>query len=50
MSVRMYQNITELPVGVQFTAVMGHKKLSFQLAGQLEQARDWETRWPVMAA
>ncbi|CAA0091318.1 6-aminohexanoate-cyclic-dimer hydrolase [BD1-7 clade bacterium] len=50
MNVPLYQNTAGLPIGVQFTAAMGYEKSLFQLAGQLEQARDWKTRWPVMAA
>ncbi|WP_330172618.1 amidase [Streptomyces sp. NBC_01498] len=41
---------TGLPVGMQFAAGYGREDTLFRLAGQLEQARPWSARTPVVWA
>lgn len=50
MSVPLYWNGDNLPVGVQFTAARGEEGMLFSLAGQLEQARPWRARTPPLCA
>jgi amidase len=44
MSVPLWWNDQNLPVGVQFTAAFGDEETLFLLAGQLERARPWSER------
>jgi amidase len=46
MSVPLWWNSEELPVGVHFAARFGEEATLFRLASQLEQARPWKHRWP----
>jgi len=48
MSVPLYWNGAGLPIGVQFAARFGEEALLFRLAAQLEQARPWMERKPVV--
>lgn len=48
MSVPLHWTPDNLPLGVQFTAATGGEPLLFQLAGQLERARPWFERVPVL--
>lgn len=41
MSVPLYWNAQQLPIGVMFTGAIGHDDLLLQLAGQLERAQPW---------
>jgi amidase len=50
MSVPLFWNRDGLPIGVQFTARIGHERTLFGLAGQLEQARPWSGRHPPIQA
>ncbi|MDP9225184.1 MAG: amidase family protein, partial [Actinomycetota bacterium] len=50
MSVPLWWNESELPVGVQFAARFGDETTLFRLAGQLEQARPWAERRPPLSA
>jgi amidase len=45
MSVPLWWNDQELPVGVHFTAAFGNEGTLFSLAGQLERARPWRNRF-----
>ncbi|WP_223699983.1 amidase [Sutcliffiella deserti] len=49
MSVPLYWNKENLPIGVQFFAPYGDEATLFRLAGQLEQARPWSAKRPEMA-
>ncbi len=46
MSVPLYWNSEDLPLGVQFIAPSGSEALLFRLASQLEQAQPWFERRP----
>jgi len=48
MSVPLGVSPTGLPVGVQFGAAVGRDALLFALAGQIERARPWARRRPVL--
>jgi amidase len=44
----LYWNAENLPIGVQFGAPFGEEGTLFRLAAQLEQARPWANRKPVI--
>lgn len=46
MSVPLFWNESDLPVGTHFTADFGREDVLFRLGGQLEQARPWTHRQP----
>ena len=46
MSVPLYWNESNIPIGVQFAARYGEEAVLFRLAAQLEQARPWRDRKP----
>jgi len=46
MSVPLFWNGDNVPIGVQFAARFGDEATLFRLAAQLEQARPWAGRWP----
>ena len=48
MSVPLYWNSENLPIGIQVVAGFGDESTLFRLAAQLEQARPWRDRWPAM--
>jgi len=48
LSVPLYWNQDNVPIGVQFAARCGYEATLFRLAAQLEQARPWADRWPVL--
>ena len=48
MSVPLYWNAANMPVGVQFWGRFAEEATLFQLAGQLERARPWFKRLPAM--
>ena len=49
MSVPLYWNSAGLPIGSHFIGRHGDEATLLRLAAQLEQARPWAKRWPVMA-
>lgn len=49
MSVPLFWNEAGLPIGVQFLGRMNDEGSLYQLAGQLEAARPWFDRRPVLA-
>lgn len=49
MSVPLYWNEENLPIGVMFTGRFGDEATLFRLAAQLEEARPWTDRWPELA-
>lgn len=49
MSVPLYWNADNLPVGAQFVARYGDEACLFRLAAQLESARPWANRWPAVS-
>jgi amidase len=48
MSVPLFWNNDALPIGVHFMAPFGDEATLLQLAGQLEQARPWKNRIPLI--
>jgi amidase len=50
MSVPLWWSDDNLPIGVHFLGRPGDETLLFRLAGQLEQARPWNSRRPPVAA
>jgi len=46
MSVPLYWNKNNLPIGMQFMSAIGNSGLLFSLAGQLEQANPWMDKRP----
>jgi len=48
MSVPLFWNKDNLPIGVQFMAPLGDEATLFQLAGQLERARPWKDKKPTI--
>ena len=50
ISVPLEQNAEGLPIGMQFVAKFGDEAALFRLAGQLEAARPWITRRPIVFA
>jgi len=46
MSVPLFWNQNNIPIGVQFAARFGDEATLFRLASQLEQARPWKDRKP----
>jgi amidase len=49
MSVPLYWNHDELPIGIQFIGRYGDESTLFRLAGQLEQTRPWFGRRPAVS-
>jgi amidase len=50
MSVPLYWNAQNLPIGVHFVARYGDEATLFRVASQLEQARPWMNRRPPLSA
>jgi amidase len=50
MSIPLHWNAEELPIGTHFVARFGEEATLFRLAGQLEAARPWASRWPPISA
>ena len=50
MSVPLYWNSGDLPIGVHFTGRPGDEATLFRVAAQLESARPWVDRWPPVSA
>ncbi|MEM9192892.1 MAG: amidase [Myxococcota bacterium] len=50
MSVPLYWNQKNLPIGTMFTAAQGADGMLLRLAAQLEEARPWKDRRPVIHA
>jgi amidase len=48
MSVPLYWNENNIPIGVQFAGRFGDEATLFRLATQLEQARPWSNRKPMI--
>tara|TARA_Y100001960_G_scaffold322024_1_gene397761 strand:+ start:253 stop:882 length:630 start_codon:yes stop_codon:yes gene_type:complete len=46
----LYWTEQGLPIGVQFGARFGREDILFKLAGQLEAARPWASRWPPLVS
>jgi amidase len=50
MSVPLYWNAEGLPIGVMFTGRPEEETIMFALAAQLERARPWRDRRPLVHA
>jgi amidase len=50
ISLPLYWNASNLPIGVQLVAAYGREDLLIRLASQLEQARPWAERRPPVHA
>jgi amidase len=50
MSVPLWWNKDDLPIGVHFLGRYGDEATLFRLAAQLEQARPWARRLPPISA
>jgi amidase len=50
MSVPMWWNADDLPIGVQVVAPFGREDMLFQVASRLEEARPWRDRHPPVHA
>jgi len=48
MSVPLFWNEGNVPIGVQFASRFGDEATLFRLAAQLEQARPWTNRKPLI--
>jgi len=48
MSVPLFWNEGNIPIGVQFASRFGDEATLFRLAAQLEQARPWTNRKPLI--
>jgi amidase len=48
MSLPLFWNGENIPIGVQFAGRFGDEATLFRLAAQLEQARPWARRWPAL--
>ena len=48
MSVPLYWNEAGLPIGMQFVGKFGMEATLFRLAGQLEYAKPWNERLPII--
>ncbi|MCC6929831.1 MAG: amidase [Gemmatimonadaceae bacterium] len=49
MSVPLWWNGEGLPIGVQLAGRFGDDATLFRVAGQLERARPWATKWPSVS-
>jgi len=49
MSIPLFWNEDDIPIGVQFAGRFGDEAILFRLAAQLEQARPWANRWPPVS-
>jgi amidase len=49
MSVPLYWNMDNIPIGVQFAGRFGDEGTLFRLAAQLEKARPWADKRPVIS-
>ncbi len=50
MSVPLYWNAMNLPIGIQFAGRFGDEATLFRLAAQLEEAQPWHNRRPPVSA
>ena len=50
MSVPLYWNAQNLPIGVHFVGRYGDEATLFRIASQLEQSRPWMNRRPSVSA
>jgi amidase len=49
MSIPLFWNKDNIPIGVQFAGRFGDEATLFRLAAQLEQTRPWAKRWPAIS-